>query len=311
MKLTGIVMSKVPVIWLSLRDDVKPRGQWDDAFLGDLLDGKFGDLGYELGGGIEAHAGLSDIPEKYGKGAIVVIHARHHAGQVREVNQELSKLDWCLVILTGDEESVFPADQLTHPNVKLWVMDPTPDKYEYDRALINGYAPATRELTKVPEKTLDWFFAGQLGHERRQSMKENLEGLKGGEAVYTGGFTQGLKPSEYYGKLSSAKLALCPSGPHTPDTFRVWEALELGCIPVVDTLPSKKGFPSGFWEQFTGEVPPFVFVNSWEGIGPVVEDALVNWKSKANKSMAWYKQLKRAYVKKLQADVFHLTKQEP
>ena len=26
----------------------------------------------------------------------------------------------------------------------------------------------------------------------------------------------------------------CPSGPATPDSFRLWEALEAGCVPIAD-----------------------------------------------------------------------------
>lgn len=304
-------MTKIPVVWLSLHDHVLPRGQWDDQILEDLFAGEFGDLGCEL-----KHYEFDKVPALGTNGGILIVHARHHADEfsVEEVGAQVTRLgkeNGCILILVGDEASVFPLDKLdtgTTPT-KVWVMDPRPDRHqEADRYLINGYAPAIKKFTDTPEKDLDWFFAGQSGHPKREQMIGAIQGLENGELIVTEGFTEGLPSDEYYSKLARAKIALCPAGPHTPDTFRLWEALELGCIPIVDRKPSRQGYPDGFWEFMLGEVPPFVFVDDWNDIKKLIPQVLKDWRSKSIECSAWWKRHKRKMVKELKADIYTLSK---
>lgn len=274
-----------------------PFDQWDDQWFTDLATDRFGYLGYDK------------VPEN---GEVVMIHARHHVDDVKKINDYLSKLEWCLVVLIGDEASVFPWQELKHPNMKIWVMDPRPDKHEGLRGTINGYPPQLKDYwDSDEEKEDDWFFAGQAGHQKRDEMLKLLEEVDGGEAIRTPGFTKGLKPEEYYKKLARAKVALCPSGPETPDTFRLWEALELGCVPIVNRLPSREEYPDGFWQNMLGEEPPFELVDEWAGIEKRMPRIVEFWKPKANQCMAWYKGYKRKQAKDLQNDLYHLTGVEP
>lgn len=284
---------RVDVFWLSLHDEVTPRGQWDDKFFEDILDGKFGNMPLML----EHHEGNSIKGLDMG---IVVIHARHHANDVDRINEELAKLKGCVVVLIGDEASVFPHERLEHPNMKLWVMSPRPDRHKGVRALPNGYTPHTKKHQSL--KTIDVFFSGQINHQRRQEMYRAVKG-KYKNLYATSGFAQGMEPEEYYQKMSAAKAALCPSGPETPDTFRVYEALELGCVPVVDRIPSREGYPDGFWHNMFGEDPPFVFINDWREAPGKIEKALEDWQAKANECNAWWQVQKRRLAKELIDDV--------
>ena len=54
---------------------------------------------------------------------------------------------------------------------------------------------------------------------------------------FTDGFSQGLDTDEYFELLNNSKLCLCPQGAHSPETFRLFEALSVGTIPIVDKLP--------------------------------------------------------------------------
>lgn len=274
-----------------------PESQWDDALFDDLLNGKLGDIGYNL--------------NKLDGGSIVLIHARHHTKSIKEINKHLSVMDWCLVVLIGDEGSVFPWEELKHPKMKIWVMDPRPQRHEELRYIPNGYPPQLRKFKGSLDKEDAFFFSGQVNHKKREEMYERVKDLSGGEVHATEGFTKGMPHQEYYEKMAKAKMALCPAGPETPDTFRVWEALELGCVPIVDLLPSRKKYPNGFWENMLGEKPPFEFVNEWEGVEKLLPEVLKEWKVKANLAMAWYKRYKRQLVRNLRADLYHLTRVEP
>jgi len=298
----------IPVYWFSLHKNTLNRGQFDDTVLNDLFDGKFGATGYTF----EHHevGGLEP-----GDGGIVVLHARMHDQDINVINKQLAKLGWALVVLVGDEQNLFPWESLKHPNMKTWVMHPMPDRHkEADWYLINGYAPDTRLLknyrAEYDEKPLDWFFSGQLGHKRREECQEAAQDIPGGEFIPTKGFTQGLDHGQYFKKLASAKFALCPSGPCTPDTFRLYEALEAGCIPIVDSSPPRK-YPTGFWENLFGEAPPFPILEDWGSLQGTIEELLPDWKTTANRVFAWWQRYKRKMANHLQTDIFYLSEVSP
>lgn len=297
----------IPVLWASWREDTLARGQWDDQFIGDLLSG-------EQFQHTETQTGFEgiDMPDF----AVVVIHARLHKDDVHKINADLAKLKSCLVILVGDEGNVFPFEKLKHPNMKFWVMHPRPGRHESaDRYLINGYSPDTKFLKDYrplyDEKPLDWFFSGQMGHPQREECVAALADLPNGKLVKTKGFTQGLDHEDYFKHLASAKFAPCPSGPETPDTFRLYEALEAGCIPIVDAVPSRKGYPKGFWNNLFGETPPFPILDDWASVKGTIESMLPNWRAEASKIFSWWQRYKRRVYYELMADVYRLAGVEP
>jgi len=89
----------------------------------------------------------------------------------------------------------------------------------------------------LAQKTLDWMFAGQVStYTRRLMCAEQLRKMSGGLLVETEGFqAQAITPMEYYRSLASAKIALCPGGAETPDSWRAWDALNAGFIPILDS----------------------------------------------------------------------------
>ena len=54
--------------------------------------------------------------------------------------------------------------------------------------------------------------------------------------VTSEGFSQGIAQDAYYKTLAATKVAPCPSGPITVDSMRVCEALQLGAVPVIDSV---------------------------------------------------------------------------
>jgi hypothetical protein len=198
----------------------------------------------------------------------------------------------------------------------IYVMHPRPGRHDTaDRFMVNSYAPDTKMLAgcykEYMEKPLDWFFAGQLGHPRREECVVAIGSVPNGHLHTSKGFTQGLLHNEYFRGLASAKFAPCPSGPETPDTFRLYEALEAGCIPIVDSLPSRKGYPAGFWENLFGEVPPFPILDDWGSVAGTIEEMLPRWKEESIKVFAWWQRMKRRYRLELQQDIFALGGSEP
>jgi hypothetical protein len=194
---------------------------------------------------------------------VVVVHGPIYAGRVALVNELVARLGWALVCVTSDEERRFPADELDHPNMRVWLQYPQREDAA-DGYLPVGYPPHFRALLPAdpPERRYDWVFAGQVNHARRRECVEALRGLPGTNRIEPSpGFTRGLGHTEYAELMSQARAVACPSGPHSVDSFRVYEALEAGALPVVDgETPSADAV--WFWDQLL-DGRPFPVVCDW------------------------------------------------
>lgn len=79
---------------------------------------------------------------------------------------------------------------------------------------------------------------------------------------FTGGFLKGLSSEEYYELLKQSKIAFCPRGFSSPETFRHYEAASAGCVVISECLPKTELYSSC----------GFVQIKSWqEGINKARE----------------------------------------
>ncbi len=281
------------VQFLSLKKDTPHRGYWDMALLENLFEGF-------------TKAEVDSVLK--GDFSIVVIPARHHADMVYEINKELSKLKSVILFLMGDEEADFPVEEIKHDNIKIWVQNPKPGRHENYTRLGCGYTPGTKIATKLPEKKHDWFFSGQVTHERRELCVEQLQTMKNGILNKTKSFTAGMPPEEYSYYMSEAKVAPCPSGPQTPDTFRLFEALELGCVPIADTQTPKEDW-EGFWEWLfhLDDSIPFTRIKDWTDLPGYTKDLVDLYPVINNLVQSWWLRYKSKLVNKIYHDIEHLT----
>lgn len=300
----------IPVVWLSLKDGTPARGYWDHGMLEALFAGSLWRT--PLWPEFEHYEGLTQsFAEKGHTGAVVIFPARAQTDCAQELNLALARLEWVVLILTGDEESSFPFDQIRHPNMRVWVMSARP-KHGGVRKLGTGWPPQIRAHLPVelPAKTIDVFFAGQITHQRRQELAEQMQELlvrSDMKASYypSEGFTQGLPPEEYYRRLANAKVAPAPSGPETPDSFRLFEALEAGCVPIADALAPKGEWPKDYWTWFFGEEPPFPVLTKYEQLTGYVLEAINDWPRIGNKVFAWWQGYKRKLVEQMLLDIYY------
>lgn len=313
----GVRMDPINVYWLSYHDDILARGYWDNELLEDMFRrGNF--IHHELKN-IGTEMESNDFPEiPQGEGGIVIINGRTHTDDTVAINKDISKLAWCLFIITGDEEAVFPWRNIKHPIMKVWVMLPRMTEHnDASFKLPQGYATGTRELLKdigYHEKTQDWFFAGQVNHERREQCIQELQYLtdsgQSPNGTYLVGNTFGkeiLPRRDYLEHLAKTKIALCPSGIETPDSFRFYEALEAGCLPVVDAFSTNFKTP-GFWKYVFGDDIPFPIVTYWDELITLMPTLLKEYPANANKCFAWWQQKKRDLYNRIIDDVKELSK---
>lgn len=268
-------MRDIPVVWHSQEDG---RGHYNcTAMLNDALD-------------IQKcvhYPGWRRFPVV--DGAIVIVHGGREHGRLDKLQMDIEDLKWTLLIFLGDEESSFPAEKVEHPNSICWVQEPLPGRHDFaDRYLVDGYTPLTHLLKKTVEKTYDWFFAGQVTHERRRACVAALQTIDwGGVIIETKGYCQGVSPAEYYALMSQSKIVPCPSGPCSPDSARVWEALECGCIPILDDLsPTRAG--TGFWKYVLGDFHPLPVITEWGELPDMIRDLRRDWTMRSVEIQNWW-----------------------
>ena len=253
------------VVWKSYNDSPN-RGYWDQQILEDLFK--------------EANH-YNDYQKT---GSVVIIPGRSHADHIKEINKDIQKLPFVILIITGDEEALFPIGEIEHDHIQIWIQTARIEKHPDYNWLPNGHTPHTK---KISGKKQGIFFAGQVTHQRRRLAVEAGKAL-GAEILETEGFTQGWSPKRYNERLNTAQYVLCPSGPVTVDTFRVWEALEVGAIPIVDTQTPTED-QSWYWDNLLEDVP-FPRVKDWSTVGRIIKD--MDYQERSLQIRAWYKRFK-------------------
>jgi len=131
-----------------------------------------------------------------------------------------------------------------------------------------------------------------------------LKNLSGGHLLGTNGFGQGYPRDDFLRRMLATKVAPAPSGPRTQDSFRLYEALEAGCIPVADDMTPDGRI--GYWRHLFGEDPPFPVITNWNDFEQILPELLAGWPANANRVSAWWQSYKRHLAYQLAADLVEL-----
>lgn len=282
---------KIPVVWYGNNEGMY-RGWWDMGILEEIFKGS------------DHYLGIDKLPD--GIGAVVILPGRALAGKEKEINKDLKRLSWCLLVVAGDEENSFSVEDIKHPNIKIWIQNPRTGRHDNFRRMGCGYPPELSNFGPKEDsgqKVMDWFFAGQINHERREEMAKYLENVPKGIFKKTPSFATGFTQDGYYRRMVSAKIVPCPSGPETPDTFRLYEALELGCVPIADTQTPKEDWTREFWPWLFGEGVPFPTIVDWEYLPGTIEDCVSQFPTLNNRIQAWWMRYKRKVEKNIADDI--------
>lgn len=287
----------IPVVWKSYADS-PARGYWDQTIL-EWLFAQSLPAGFRF----EHHDGFVEAD-----GLILVTPGHWRDGTA--ITEQIAHYRWVLLIVTSDEEGACPYWQVTHPNMLIWRTFPRPQySHQPDRYMPLGWTPHCHPDGTSPDKTVPWLFAGQVTHQRRRDLVTQLRRLNGGVLYETPGFTQGWEPDEYMRQMAEARIVLCPSGPNHPDTFRMYETLETGGVPVADMVA-----PSGVrdpWGRTFHTRPPFPIMDEWHTINRTINQLNAEWPAIQHRVFSWWQQTKRQLIHQLHTDLSTLTGGEP
>jgi len=122
------------------------------------------------------------------------------------------------------------------------------------------------------EKSISWCFSGDFKDrhpDRRLSVTKFMQIKNGFFKEETGNsFSNrqtGLETSDYRSLFLKSKFALCPIGNVNLDTFRLYEALECGCIPVVTNISANQNYNPSYWTCiFKTTNIPFIIESNWD-----------------------------------------------
>lgn len=266
------------IVYFSANPESPASGYWDQALLADILKNPV----------------FKNFPES--NGAIVVIPGPYQGKFIKEINAELSKYEWVLLVITSDEEGKFPIEKIVHPNMRAWIQYPKQGRHDKYGKFPLGYTSETRKNLKFFEhRDIDVFYSGQKTHERRVLCSEGIDhaiekykliGIKKDSQ----GFSQGLEPEEYMKYMCRAKVAPSPAGPVSADAFRTYEALEAGATPIGDNI-SLAG-DHHYWDYLFGSVP-FACLNIYEDLPGYIDDQLKRYPTRNIEAQAWWIKKKR------------------
>ena len=82
---------------------------------------------------------------------------------------------------------------------------------------------------------------------------------------FTNGFMKGYSKTEYKNYLLQTKILLCPSGFVSPETFRLFEGLNAGCVVISERLPKLEVYND----------VPVIQIDSWKK-GMIIAEELLS-----------------------------------
>lgn len=273
-----------------------PGNQWDQNMLHRLFANELYPTGLEF---------KTCFGYPVGQGCVLIIPGRYWAEHTDKISEAIRLYRWVLGVRTSDEEDLFDIAKVEHPNIKWWVQTPRTDETYNARLFGVGYAPHFNAMSTAPpgKKWADVFLSGQNTHQRRAEAFDALKAIRG-PLVFarpTEGFTKGMPEEDYAGCMAGAKVAVAPSGAVSPDSFRMYEALESHCVPIADDV-SPTYDSRGYWRMLFPDAP-FPILTDYGQLSELIDEALGDWPRNANRIAAWWMQQKRQMVRWLREDL--------
>ncbi|CAI3957711.1 hypothetical protein [Commensalibacter papalotli (ex Botero et al. 2024)] len=123
---------------------------------------------------------------------------------------------------------------------------------------------------KTKHKKYTWFFAGDIKKTNRQIMYDNMKNIDGGYYHLTSYFNSvdALGVKEYREYMENSIFIPCPAGFVHLDSFRIYESLEAGCIPIVEN-----GRGLNCFTPYLGK-NPIPFIDNWNNVHKLIKNII-------------------------------------
>lgn len=177
-----------------------------------------------------------------------------------------------VLFVTSDEHHQYLPEFVDHPNVKMVFKNYHPTKTSHPklRPLPLGYLQgfcANGEI-KMNERIFDYSFSGTVNNSGREILHDSLVKLKNdGRKKYIDfytGWANGLNMTQYSELMNNTKVALCPHGYISSETFRFFEAARAGCLILSEEKPN-------FWYYKNA---PHLVIHDWTELSVTLDNLL-------------------------------------
>ena len=181
---------------------------------------------------------------------------------------ELAKTNTFKVIHCSDEDFSDPSEFYKWPSIK-GVMRIYPKNEQYYKILnipLGYHWQNTFDNKALDDRQLSWSFVGTDWRNRSKNL-EPLLAIENHSVKYFSGWNDAnqLKDKDYISLLQNTKFIPCPEG-NNVETYRFYEALECGCIPVFTKIPP----------ILLDSKIPFLKTDTWEQVSELMKYFLKN-----------------------------------
>lgn len=235
------------------------RGNWDSALLSSIFDNDKRFVQYNT----------KDNPVF--DEAIIIIGKPIYLEQVRDYLVQFKK---AIVILASDEDSFWDWKSVIPSHFTVWTQYYYQNKQEIKERLLLGFTTRLKDvvLDKTQPRIYGCSFVGQTQNPFRQNCVEALRKYPNHFIKIADGFggVNGLEYQDYVNILCQSKVVLCPSGSMCTDSFRIYEALECGALPIVEPRSPRDEKHFNYWKEVDASILPCV--RDWNDIFFILND---------------------------------------
>ena len=186
-----------------------------------------------------------------------------------------SKVKKIYLIHLGDEGGAEKKDMVYSLCEHVWRTFSLPmfQNFKNVSSIPIGYkSNPLKENIEISNKSYSWSFMGTTHGSSRYDLLEKHKATKPNFVNLTGEFSgkNSIDTENYYKILNNSIFAPIPHGYYHPETYRLYEALEVGCIPIIEN-------PFNFFDNFLPS-NPLPKVNSWKESSNLINDYTSNGK---------------------------------
>lgn len=249
-------------------------------------------LCFEQGSNVFGLKLLSLSRKQFGAGPTIVIHLNHEQPWVMESNHP----DYIYSTIEEVRDAYMKNNYVFRNYYYQYFDDITfyfpvgPSKFGFQIQNPNSII-SKNVIIKASERENYCIFIGRLGYEYTQSHSQSHEReylVSNDITPCTAIIKQPTEKMEYHSYidlLSKSTFILCPAG-NNPETFRLYEALEVGAIPLFVRPSAEISYLQyKYWDNYPGPI-----FNSWDDLKPFFRNMTENYANELQRNVAiWYK----------------------
>lgn len=233
--------------------------------------------------------------------AIIIVAGKP---EVEPLYKYLGQFKSGLVILTSEEDSFFDWKAAIPAHLEIWTQYYSANKSEIKERVLLGAPNRLAQYninSHLPKKYL-WSFVGQVQNPFRQACVDVLKDIPNGflhVADSFGGIENGIEYQEYLDIMCQSVFVICPAGSMCVDSFRLYEAIECGAIPITNARAPRDAKDFNYFASVYSDCD-LLFMNDncddLKNILTQLDQGLSSGHKSANK---WYSNYKYSLEKKL------------